>query len=328
MASPLMTTESLGPYGEFTNSREVRLVRLLPAPIERVWAFLTDPEKRVTWLAAGPMDVRIGGRVHLAFDNNVLSNHEEPPQDYKGARSHQFEGVITQCDPPNLLSFTWQGGSDVTFELVALGDETRLVLIHRRLNHTDESVSVAAGWHIHLAFLNARLTCQEPPPFWSNHARLEQEYAARLTAAPSDAKPTPVVRLTRHFETAAERVFDAWLNPDLIRSWMYHPELGDQEPPRVTVDARVGGAFSFLVHRHGQAIDISGQYIEIDRPRRLAFTWSVNKAAASRVDLVFTPGDNTCDLTLTHELHPDWADFVSRTESGWKRLTDSIAKLL
>ena len=323
-----MTNENLGAYGEFTNSREVRLVRLLPAPIERVWAFLTDSEKRATWLASGPMDLRLAGRVHLTFDFAGSSGAETPPEHYKDCPSRQFEGVITQCEPPNLLGFTWHGGSDVTFELASLGDETRLAITHRHLNHTEESVSVAAGWHVHAAQLLARLTGQEPPPFWVNHARLEQEYAARLATSPAGEKPIPTVRLTRHFDTAAERVFDAWINPDLIRSWMYHPELGDQEPPRVEVDARVGGAFSFLVHRHGQAVEIAGQYIEIDRPRLLVFTWSVNQSAASRVEIRIAPAGPACDLTLTHELHPDWSDFVARTESGWKRLIDSIAKLL
>jgi len=323
-----MTNDNLGAFGEFTNSREVRLVRILPAPIERVWAFLTDAEKRGTWLARGPMDLRLGGRVHLAFDNAALSNHEEPPEKYKECPSHQIEGVVTKCEPPDLLSFTWPGGSDVSFELVPLGEETRMVLTHRRLNHTEESVSIAAGWHVHVAYLIARLSGQEPPRFWANHGRLEQEYAARLAAGPVEEKPIPTVRLKRHFDTTAERLFDAWLDPDLIRSWMYHPELGDQEPPRVTVDARRGGAFSFQVRRHGQAIEIAGQYLEIDRPRRLAFTWAVDQTASSRVELAFTPEGAACELTLTHELHPDWADFVTRTESGWKRLTDSIAKLL
>jgi uncharacterized protein YndB with AHSA1/START domain len=180
--------EYLGAYGEFTNSREVRLIRILPAPIERVWAFLTIPEKRATWLAGGPMDLRLGGHVHLIFDHAALT-HEALPEKHKDCEGHPFEGVITQCEPPNLLSYTWQGGSDVTFELVSLGDETRMVLTHRRLNHTDESVSVAAGWHIHVAYLIARLTGQEPPPFWASHARLEQAYAARLAAG---EKPTPI----------------------------------------------------------------------------------------------------------------------------------------
>jgi len=174
--------ENLGAYGEFTNSREVRLVRILPGSIERVWAFLTDSEKRGTWLAAGHMDLQVGGHVHLSFDHAALSPHEVRPEEHKGCRGgDQYEGVITQCEPPNLLSFTWDG-SEVTFELASLGDETRMVLTHRHLTNTEESISVAAGWHVHVAYLIARLTGLEPPPFWATHARLEQDYTTRLAA--------------------------------------------------------------------------------------------------------------------------------------------------
>ena len=54
-------------YGIVTEAGAVRFERLLPGPIERVWAYLTEPEKRGTWLAAGPMELRVGGRVELNF---------------------------------------------------------------------------------------------------------------------------------------------------------------------------------------------------------------------------------------------------------------------
>ena len=53
--------------GRFTAPGEVVFVRQLPGPIERVWAFLTEPGKRARWLAGGPMELRVGGRVELQF---------------------------------------------------------------------------------------------------------------------------------------------------------------------------------------------------------------------------------------------------------------------
>jgi uncharacterized protein YndB with AHSA1/START domain len=52
-------------YGIVTEAGAVRFERLLPGPIEHVWAYLTQSDKRGTWLAAGPMDARVGGRVDL-----------------------------------------------------------------------------------------------------------------------------------------------------------------------------------------------------------------------------------------------------------------------
>src|SRR6266545_1118793 len=69
-------------------------------------------------------------------------------------------------------------------------------------------------------------------------------------------RPTPNVKVsvTRHFDASPERVFDAWLDPELIGKWMFGPALREEEVLRIVADARVGGSFSFLVRRQGQEI--------------------------------------------------------------------------
>ncbi len=54
-------------YGVVTEPRTVYFERLLPGPIERVWAYITESEKRGKWLATGEMELRVGGRVDLKF---------------------------------------------------------------------------------------------------------------------------------------------------------------------------------------------------------------------------------------------------------------------
>jgi uncharacterized protein YndB with AHSA1/START domain len=167
-------------YGEFTNPGEVRLVRLLPAPIDRVWAFLTDSDKRALWFAPGPMDLKPGGKVRFEFDHETLSGGEVRVRKSEGCTyGPVVEGEVRQCKPPNLLTFTMDK-TEATFELEAHGDATRLVLTHRRLDTPAQMISVAAGWHTHVAYLIAKLGGGEAPPFWATHARLEQEYADRL----------------------------------------------------------------------------------------------------------------------------------------------------
>jgi len=172
-------------YGVFTEAGTVRFRRVLPGPIERVWAFLTEPEKRATWFAGGPMDLWPGGTARLHFRHANLSEGEEPPEQYRQAQEgFDFECRITRCEPPRLLAFEWEGEpgepmSEVTFELTPEGDAVVLDLTHRRLGPAGLR-SVSGGWHLHLAMLEARLTGTAPPPFWATHARLEAEYAARL----------------------------------------------------------------------------------------------------------------------------------------------------
>ena len=52
-------------YGERIDETTVRFERLLPGPIDRVWAARTDGDPRATWLAGGSTDLRVGGKVEL-----------------------------------------------------------------------------------------------------------------------------------------------------------------------------------------------------------------------------------------------------------------------
>ena len=60
-------------YGVATEPGTVRLERVLPGPIERVWKYLTDSDLRAKWLASGDMDLQVGGRTELRFRNSELS---------------------------------------------------------------------------------------------------------------------------------------------------------------------------------------------------------------------------------------------------------------
>lgn len=181
-------------YGTVLESGAVRFERLLPGPIERVWSYIVDPDKRATWLAGGKMDLCVGGRAELIFRHGELSEVKEtPPEKYR-----QFErgvgslGYITQIDPPRLLAMTWNESEDsagpspeaseVTFELAPRGSNVLLVLTHRRLAGHDKKVSVAAGWHTHLDIMVEHINSRATPPFWSRHAGLEEEYEGRLGA--------------------------------------------------------------------------------------------------------------------------------------------------
>ncbi|MCK5770715.1 SRPBCC family protein [Algiphilus sp.] len=162
--------------------------RRLPGPIERVWAFLTEADKRARWLAGGEMELWAGGRVELRFLHAELTPHLEaiPEQHAELVDGHVMTGRITRIEPPHLLAFTWgengDSPSEVCFELGTDGDEVSLLLTHRRLADTDATrVSVAAGWHTHLDILADRLAGRTPQPFWSTHTHYEAEYTQRLT---------------------------------------------------------------------------------------------------------------------------------------------------
>lgn len=173
-------------YGMVTAPGTVRIERILPGPIERVWEYLTDRDKRGTWLASGEMDLRVGGDVDLVFRNSELTPDDiQPPPKYaKHAEESRMHGRITACDPPRLLSYTWgdpeQAPSEVSFELSPSDGKVLLRVTHKRLATRGDMVSVSGGWHAHLGILVARLEGRTPDAFWSMIERLDEEYENRI----------------------------------------------------------------------------------------------------------------------------------------------------
>jgi uncharacterized protein YndB with AHSA1/START domain len=163
--------------------------------------------------------------------------------------------------------------------------------------------------------------------------------------------PTPraVARVSRTFAASPERVFDSWLDPEKVHVWWKASAAAagrgaTETVERILIDARQGGSFSFLVRRDGQLIDHTGTYLEIDRPRRLVFTWAARDIASSgdvvvpsddpdspdysRVTIDITPLPSGCEVTLSHEMHPDWKDFVDRAVNAWRIMLDAIDELV
>lgn len=170
-------------YATALSEDTVRIERSLPGPIERVWAYLTESDKRATWFARGPMELRAGGKVELTWENDRLSDDDSPPPArYADKKVHSLTGRVLEVDPPRLLSFQWGGDADsiATFELTPQGGRVNLVITHSRLSGRQGQINVSGGWHSHLGILEDVLEGRSPRPFWKNFTKLEAEYEARL----------------------------------------------------------------------------------------------------------------------------------------------------
>jgi uncharacterized protein YndB with AHSA1/START domain len=170
-------------FGVVTHPDTVRIERLLPGPIERVWDYLTDSKKRGTWLATGKMELRVGGKVELEFHHADLSAEKIAPEKFRKNEGHVMSGQITACEPPRLLSYTFGDAGEVTFELTPKGKDVLLVLTHRHLADRKTMVGVSTGWHSHLAILIDVLNGDEPRPFWTTVTKTEAEYEKRIPRA-------------------------------------------------------------------------------------------------------------------------------------------------
>lgn len=174
----LATLES---YGTLVEPATLRIERLLPGPIERIWAYLTESELRRQWLAAGDMELRVGASFELVWRNDELDHPpSQRPADFP--EEHRLTAQITELDPPHRLGITWGSTGGVTFELEPRGKEVLLTLTHHRVADRSTLLNVSAGWHAHLDHLVARASGRKPAPFWSSWLRLKEEYDARLPA--------------------------------------------------------------------------------------------------------------------------------------------------
>jgi uncharacterized protein YndB with AHSA1/START domain len=136
---------------------------------------------------------------------------------------------------------------------------------------------------------------------------------------------TAVVEISRHFDVSPETLFDAWFDPGSVRHWLFATPGGTME--RIEIDARVGGRFLIAERRGADLAEHFGEYVEIDRPHRLAFEfWTSFSAERTRITITIAPDGEGSLLTLTHE--GVWADFEDRTRQGWTMILESLARAL
>ena len=70
----MTVTHATDTYGTLIEPATLNIQRLLPGPIERVWAYLTENDLRRKWLAAGQMETKIGAAFELVWRNDELTN--------------------------------------------------------------------------------------------------------------------------------------------------------------------------------------------------------------------------------------------------------------
>lgn len=151
----------------------IRLERLLDAPPETVWRYLTEAELREQWFMGGT-DATGVGEFELLVDHDKLSSQPVPyPDGYECFKGRVFEERVLKFDPPRLLETTFQGGDNgiVTYELFPEGGKTRLILTHSKIVSPSGFQDFGGGWTSHLAVLQEKLAGRSVPDFWAVHAQ-------------------------------------------------------------------------------------------------------------------------------------------------------------
>lgn len=129
---------------------------------------------------------------------------------------------------------------------------------------------------------------------------------------------------TRFIPASPEKLFDAWLNPDMLSRFMRPGE--NMSVPEAKTDPKVGGRFLIVMRAGDKDLPHAGTYQTIDRPNRLAFTWEspMSPIEDSTVTVDFEPADGGTNVRLTHVRFPS-EESRDDHKGGWGRILDTLA---
>jgi uncharacterized protein YndB with AHSA1/START domain len=132
------------------------------------------------------------------------------------------------------------------------------------------------------------------------------------------------VEIRRRIPAPIAEVFDWWTKAENLRQWMSPVGIAEAD-----VDLRVGGAFRIVMRSGDVAIHHAGEFIEIERPTRLVFTWvsPYTGPDPSLVTVELEPdGENATQLWLVHSGLPTAAAASHR--DGWGTMLDRLVTAL
>jgi len=134
------------------------------------------------------------------------------------------------------------------------------------------------------------------------------------------------LKMTRRFAASPERLFDAWTDPSQAHGWLF--TTPESESHTVEMDPRVGGRWKIVDRRGGVDYTAIGEYLEIDRPHRLAFSFGMPQFSPGfdKVTVEILADGQGSVMTLTQEGLPP--AYIAATEDGWAKMFDALARQL
>lgn len=135
----------------------------------------------------------------------------------------------------------------------------------------------------------------------------------------------PPLRFERTLPASPEEAFHAWTDPASLCLWMCPGGIRHAE---ARCDVQVGGRFEIVMHGDETVYAHHGEYLAIDPPKRLVFTWFSDSLpeARTRVTVELAPAEGgTTHLTLVHEDLPDHPAYEGY-EGGWNDILKHLAE--
>lgn len=136
------------------------------------------------------------------------------------------------------------------------------------------------------------------------------------------------VKSVHRYNVPAEKVFDTLLDPVKAAKFMFATLTGKMI--KAEIDPKVGGKFLFVDRRQDGDAAHYGEYTQIDRPRKIAFKFAVQKDAkeSDLVTIDIATLQQGCEVTLSHEVKAEYAHLQDRIQEGWDGILDGLGAAL
>jgi uncharacterized protein YndB with AHSA1/START domain len=136
------------------------------------------------------------------------------------------------------------------------------------------------------------------------------------------------LQLTRIVPAPVDEVYRAWTDPEVMVRWWAPP---DRTLAHAEIDARPGGSYRLeMVGGDGGRYVIAGEYVDVDPPHRLSFTWRFEVGGPgpeeSHVTVELRPFGEHTELVLTHGGFPDIETAVPY-RGGWEQVLPKLVAL-
>ncbi|RDW16106.1 ATPase [Oceanobacillus arenosus] len=151
---------------------------------------------------------------------------------------------------------------------------------------------------------------------------------------------TTTLTMVRNFDVASERVFDAWLNPDMMRKWFFTLEGTNKVAKN---DPQIAGTWEIVDHRDGKDYRAIGEYLEIDSPKKLMFTFKMPQFndLQDTITVELKGLQQGCEMTFSQDIivphEENWAasdiekaikEHRDGTEQGWHYMFMGLKELV
>jgi len=133
-----------------------------------------------------------------------------------------------------------------------------------------------------------------------------------------------VVLVERLVSAPPAVVYDEWLDAEALSDWMCP---WPARATRIDLEPTIGGSLRIEIEENGVRFVVMGRFVELDRPRRLSFTWSCSNwpdpATESMVTVTLEPINDETFMTIQHALLPP--EFVNQHQAGWAQIAEQLA---